>query len=44
LKVGSETPDKSNYYVMANGQPDIFVVGKWAVDRVTVKLDEVKKK
>jgi hypothetical protein len=44
LKVGSETPDKANYYVMADGQPDIFVVGKWAVDRVTVKLDEVKKK
>jgi len=44
LKVGAETSDKSNYYVQANGQPDIFVVGKWAVDRITVKLDEVKKK
>jgi hypothetical protein len=44
LKVGGETSDKSNYYVMANGQPDIFLVGKWAIDRVTVKLDEVKKK
>ena len=44
LKVGSETTDKSNYYVMANGQPDIFLVGKWSVDRITVKLDDVKKK
>jgi hypothetical protein len=44
LKVGGETTDKGNYYVMANGQPDIFVVGKWAIDRITVKLDEVKKK
>jgi hypothetical protein len=44
LKVGGETTDKNNYYVMANGEPDIFVVGKWAVDRIAVKLDEVKKK
>jgi len=44
LKVGGETADKSNYYVMANNQPDIFVVGKWAIDRIAVKLDEVKRK
>ena len=44
LKVGGETTDKSNYYVMANNQPDVFVVGKWAIDRIAVKLDEVKKK
>jgi Domain of unknown function (DUF4340) len=44
LKVGGETPDKSNYYVMANDQPDIFVVAKWAIDRIAVKLDEVKEK
>jgi hypothetical protein len=44
LKVGGETPDKSNYYVMANDQPDIFVVAKWAIDRVAVKLEEVKEK
>jgi hypothetical protein len=29
---------------MANNQPDIFVVGKWAIDRIAVKLDEVKRK
>ena len=44
VKVGSETADKNNYYLQANGQPDIFVVGKWAVDRINVKLDDVKKK
>ncbi|MGC9982563.1 MAG: DUF4340 domain-containing protein [Polyangia bacterium] len=44
LKVGGETTDKSNYYVMANNQPDIFLIGKWAVDRIAVKLDDVKKK
>jgi hypothetical protein len=44
LKVGGETSDKSSYYVMANNEPDIFVVAKWAIDRVAVKLDEVKRK
>jgi hypothetical protein len=44
LKVGSETSDKSNYYVQANGQPDIFTVPKWSVDRILVKLDDLKKK
>ena len=44
LKVGAETSDKSNFYVMANDQPDIFVVAKWAIDRVAAKLDEVKEK
>jgi len=44
LKVGSETSDKGNYFVQANGQPDIFTVPKWSVDRVLVKLDDLKKK
>jgi hypothetical protein len=44
LKVGSETSDKGNYFVQANGQPDIFMVPKWSVDRVLVKLDDLKKK
>jgi hypothetical protein len=29
---------------MAHNQPDIFLSGKWAVDRIAVKLDDVKKK
>jgi hypothetical protein len=44
LKVGSETSDKSNYYVQAGNQPDIYTVPKWSVDRLLVKLDELKKK
>jgi hypothetical protein len=44
LKVGGETSDKNNVYVMANNQPDIFVVAKWAIDRIATKLDEVKAK
>ena len=44
LKVGSETSDKGNYYVQAGSQPDIFIVPKWSVDRILVKLDDLKKK
>jgi hypothetical protein len=44
LKVGGEAGDKNNFYVMANNQPDIFVVAKWAIDRIAVKVDDVKAK
>jgi hypothetical protein len=44
LKVGSETSEKGNFYVQANGQSDIFIVPKWGLDRVLVKLDDLKKK
>ncbi|HEY5281486.1 MAG TPA: DUF4340 domain-containing protein [Polyangia bacterium] len=44
LKVGSETSDKGNYFVQVGSQPDIFTVPKWSVDRVLVKLDDLKKK
>jgi hypothetical protein len=44
LKVGDETGDKDNYYVMANNQPDIFVVAKSTIDRITITLDELKRK
>jgi hypothetical protein len=44
VKVGSETADKQSYYVTATGAPDVFVAPKWSVDRVLVKLDDLKKK
>jgi len=44
LKVGNETGDKGNYYVQVDSQPDIFTVAKWSVDRVLVKVDDLKKK
>jgi len=44
LKVGSETSDKSGYYVQTASQPDVFTAAKWSVDRVLVKLDDLKKK
>lgn len=44
LKVGSEASDKNSLYVAANGQPDVYVVPKWSVEHVLVKLDDLKKK
>jgi hypothetical protein len=44
LKVGDEASDKTNYYVQVGSQPDIVLVPKWSIDRVLVKLDDLKKK
>jgi hypothetical protein len=44
LKVGSELSDKQNLYVEKPGAPDTFVVPKWSLDRVMVKVDDLKKK
>ncbi len=44
LKVGAETSDKQNYYVEKSGTAEVFVAPKWSVDRVLVKLDDLKKK
>jgi hypothetical protein len=44
LKIGGETADKSNYYVQASTQPEVVIVPKWSVDRIVIKLDELKKK
>jgi hypothetical protein len=44
LKVGGETADKASYYVQSSLQPDVVLVPKWSVDRILIKLDELKKK
>jgi hypothetical protein len=44
LKVGAETPEKNSFFVQVGGQPDVYVVQKWSLDRVLVKLDDLKKK
>jgi hypothetical protein len=44
LKVGNELSDKQNSYVERPGNPDVFVVPKWSIDRVLVKVDDLKKK
>ena len=44
LKVGAELADKQNSYVAVPSSPDVLVAPKWALDRVLVKLDDLKKK
>jgi len=44
IKIGGETNDKGNYYVQVDNQPDIFTVAKWSVDRIIIKVDDLKKK
>jgi hypothetical protein len=44
LKVGGETSDKANYYVQTSMQPEVVIVPKWSVDRIALKLDDLKKK
>ena len=43
IKVGDETKDKLNYYVMGGKGTDVYLAPKWNVDRVMVKLDDIKK-
>jgi len=44
LRLGDETKDKVNYVAMAGASPDVYLVAKWAADRVLVKVDDLKKK
>lgn len=44
LKVGAETSDKQSYHVAKAGSADVFVIAKWSLDRVLVKLDDIKKR
>jgi len=44
LKVGGESADKANRYVEKPGTSDVFVVPTWSLDRVLVKVDDLKKK
>ena len=43
LKVGDETKDKQNYNVTTAASPDVLLVPKWSVDRMLVKVDDLKK-
>jgi hypothetical protein len=44
LRVGAESSDKQNVFLAAAGMPEALVVPKWSVDRILVKLDDLKKK
>jgi hypothetical protein len=43
IRVGDETKDKLNYYVTSGKGTDVYLAPKWNVDRVMVKLDDLKK-
>jgi hypothetical protein len=43
VKVGDETKDKLNYHVLAGKGSDVYLAPKWNVDRVLMKLDDLKK-
>lgn len=43
IKVGDETKDKLSYFVTTAKGPDVYLAAKWAVDRVLVKVDDIKK-
>jgi Domain of unknown function (DUF4340) len=43
IKVGDETKDKLNYYVMSGKSSDVYLAPKWNVDRVLVKVGDLKK-
>ena len=44
LRVGAESADKQSVYLAAPGLPEPLVVPKWSVDRILVKVDDLKKK
>ena len=43
VRVGDETSDKVSYVVSTAKSPDVYLAPKWAVDRILVKPDDLKK-
>lgn len=43
VHVGDQTKDKANYYVTKDKGSDVLLAPKWAVDRIMVKPDDLKK-
>jgi hypothetical protein len=44
FKIGDETKDKQGVYLTSAKGSDVYVAPKWAIDRVLVKVDDLKKK
>jgi Domain of unknown function (DUF4340) len=44
LKIGDESKDKINYAAQAGSSPDVYLVAKWATDRILVKVEDLRKK
>jgi hypothetical protein len=43
VRVGDESADKASYIVATGKGPDVYLAPKWAVDRILVKPDDLKK-
>ena len=43
VRVGDESADKVSYVVTTAKSPDVYLAPKWAVDRILVKPDDLKK-
>jgi hypothetical protein len=43
LKVGDETKDKQSYHALSASSPDVYLLPKWSLDRVLVKVNDLKK-
>jgi len=43
VRVGDESADKASYIVTTAKGPDVYLAPKWAVDRILVKPDDLKK-
>ncbi len=44
LKIGDETKDKQYAYAQTAKSADVYLLAKWSVDRILVKVDDLKKK
>jgi hypothetical protein len=44
LKIGADAPDKQNTFAQTAKGPDVYLLPKWSVDRVLVKVADLKKK
>ena len=43
VKVGDESKDKLSSFVMTGKGPDVYLAPKWTIDRILVKVDDLKK-
>ena len=43
VRVGDESSDKVSYFVSSAKSPDVYLAPKWAIDRILVKPDDLKK-
>jgi hypothetical protein len=44
IKIGDDAKDKQNVYALTSKGPDVYLLPKWSVDRLLVKVADLKKK